>query len=130
MPADSAWKQARGRRRGNSSGRSGSESVGGEVRKAKDPKQTLAQWCDANRIHKKVAGLVAKGEAAPRVVAILKGYQARGEILSGSQSTGLKGELSGAGDWSSAADKREAPKQASPPSRRAAFSDVTKRPRS
>ena len=71
--------------------------------KKQKPSGTLADWADSNGVPKRVAGLIADGEATARVVEILKRYRARGATLSSAQRTSLVAELKGAGQWSAAA---------------------------
>ena len=71
-----------------------------QAKKQRKPTGTLTDWCDANlpsTIGARVALLVSKNEASPRVVGILKSYRTRSEVLSNVQRRGLEAELKGAG---------------------------------
>ena len=68
--------------------------------KKQKPSCTMADWADSNGMPKRVAGLVADGEASTRVVEILKKYRARNALLNGAQKTSLMAEFEGAGQWS------------------------------
>ena len=64
----------------------------------------LADWCDANlspRFAKKVAALVAKGDATHRVVDILKEFRGKSKVLSSAQRIAVQAQLDGAGPRSS-----------------------------
>ena len=94
--------------------------------KKQKPSGTLADWADSNGVPKRVAGLIADGEATARVVEILKKYRARGATLSSAQRTSLVAELNGAGQWSGTAGRKASPPEPSRSSR----ADGTARPRS
>ena len=94
--------------------------------KKQKPSGTLADWADSNGVPKRVAGLIADGEATARVVEILKRYRARGATLSSAQRTSLVAELNGAGQWSGTAGRKTSPPEPSRSSR----ADGTARPRS
>ena len=98
--------------------------------KKQKPSSTLANWCDANlplKMGRKVALLVSKSEASPRVVGILKTHRARNEVLSKAQRVALEAEVNGAGSWSATAATAPTGGSATPrPTRRAAFSDDAK----
>ena len=62
-----------------------------QAKKHRKPSGTLTDWCDANlplTIAARVALLVSKNEASPRVVCILKSYRTRSEVLSNVQRRG------------------------------------------
>ena len=79
----------------------------GWVQQAKKTKKShgpLADWCDANlspRFARRVAALVAKGDATPRVVDILKEFRGKNKVLSSAQRIAVEAQLDGAGPWSS-----------------------------
>ena len=111
------WRtQGRGRRRG---GRSSSQS-GGDPRggKALSRQPSLAGWCVSNRLNPKLAELVNKGKAKTSVVDLLKGYQARGLVISSTAKTALMGALHGLGDWQATAENAVAPQRSTPASRK------------
>ena len=91
-----------------------------QAKKQRKPTGTLTDWCDANlpsTIGARVALLVSKNEASPRVVGILKSYRTRSEVLSNVQRRGLEAELKGAGSWSGGeapSRRTAAPRQRAP----------------
>ena len=108
--AEEGWQQKRRRRK---------EGVG------------LAVWCDSNlpmKIAAKVAALVSKQEASPRLVGILTAHRARNEVLNKAQRIALEGEVKGAGSWTTTALTASTSGSATtrPTRSRAAFSDDAK----
>ena len=68
-------------------------------RKQKKASTPLATWADNNGVPRRIAGLVADGQASARVVDILKKGRAIGATLSSAQRTALMGQLRGAWQW-------------------------------
>ena len=86
-------------KRGNRGGRAARRAGGGSA-------QTTAAWIDANlsaAFSRKLATLVAKGQAAKSVVEILKAARVAGEVLSSPQRAALEGQLRRAGHWEAGA---------------------------
>ena len=99
-------------------------------RKKQKASVTLANWCDANlplKTATRVALLVSKNEASPRLVGILKTHRARNEVLDKAQRIALEAEVKGAGSWTATIATTPTGGSTTPrPTRRAAFSDDAK----